>query len=198
MLGLYLAAERLKYGILFLFLSLLYSERTKLFYLFAFIAVISHVQMFIVYGCMWFYLFAKSLVRIFKSGRLSFKFIITILVGVTSTIVMASQLITKFNSYFALRGIADLLRILIFFALSLWYSKRRSETVALFLPMCLAVLLFGGERINLLGYFMFLYYALPVRKGINAGVIFTTIYFMYASLGFVTDIIQFGEGYIAK
>jgi hypothetical protein len=198
MLGLYLAAERLKYGVLFLVLSLLYCERTKLFYLFAFMAVISHAQMFLVYGCMLIYSIVQSTASAYKTSRLSSKFIVTIVVVIMSIIVMTNQLITKFNAYFAIRDMADLLRILVFFALSLFYSKKRFETVVLFIPMCFAVLIFGGERINMLGYFMFLYYALPVKKGINAGVLVTSIYFMYASFGFITDILEFGQGYVAK
>jgi hypothetical protein len=37
--------------------------------------------------------------------------------------------------------------------------------------------LVGGDRVNLFGYFLFLFFALPVRKGFNFGVIATLVYF---------------------
>jgi len=49
----------------------------------------------------------------------------------------------------------------------------------------------------LYGYFVFLYYALPVNKGINAGVLVTSAYFINASYGFMVNIFQHGNGFYA-
>jgi hypothetical protein len=195
MFGLYFAAERLKFGILFLFLSLVYIERVKLFYLFAFLAVTTHIQLIIVYGSILFFIYTKSIFYFLKSGRISGRNIIIFLFVIIIFELMAEQILRKYSAYNVDRDVTNLVRIFIFFALALWYSKRRSETVLLFFPLILAVQLVGGDRVNMFGYFFFLYYALRVRRGLNAGVLFTSIYFIYASFGFLYGIINFGDGF---
>ena len=47
----------------------------------------------------------------------------------------------------------------------------------------------------MIGYFVFLYYALPIRNGLNIGVVATSIYFLFASLNFLTKVIEHGDGF---
>lgn len=195
MMALYFPAERLKFGIIFLFLSLVYAERLKLFYLFAFIAVISHIQVVIAYGCIGFLLFTKAMVRLFKSGRISIKYLLVIPAGIIPLALMSDQLVNKFNMYYYVHDMTNLLRALVFFALALWYSKNRTETTLLFIPLLVAVQLVGGHRVNMFGYYIFLYYALRVRSGFNLGVLVTSTYFLYNSIIFVYRVINFGDAY---
>lgn len=65
----------------------------------------------------------------------------------------------------------------------------------MFIPLFMAVFLFGDERINILGYFIFLYYALFVRRGLNVGVLITSVYFAYASYGHLVRIFKYGNGF---
>ena len=65
----------------------------------------------------------------------------------------------------------------------------------IFFPLFIAVFLIGGERVNMIGYFVFLYYALPINKGFNFGVLLTSAYFLAASFGFTINIIEHGDGF---
>ena len=62
----------------------------------------------------------------------------------------------------------------------------------------IAVGIFGGERVNMFGYFVFMYFALQVNRGVNLGVILTTLYFSYQTYFFVENIILYGDGFYAS
>lgn len=191
----YFAAERLKFGMLFLLLSFCFIEKRRLFYLFALIAVLSHVQVFVFYVCIWFCLFLGSFKRLITSGRVSIRFLFTILVGGGMVLIMTDQLLLKLSSYLGVRSITESVQILAFLVLALGYSDDKYETVVMFTPLIIAVMIVGGSRINFFGYFLFLYYALRVRNGLNFGVILTSAYFLFASAGFITRIIKNGDGF---
>jgi len=195
MLGLYFAAERLKFAILFLILSLICIERTKFFFLFAFIAVISHVQVAIVYGCMLVVVYTKKLIQLYTTNCISGDYLLLTAAGIIPLALMAQQFVSKFDAYYAARDVTNLLRTSVFFALALWYSKKRSEACLLFLPLFVVVQLVGGHRVNMFGYLFFLYYALPVRRGFNLGVLVTSIYFIGASVQFILRVIYIGDAF---
>jgi hypothetical protein len=54
----------------------------------------------------------------------------------------------------------------------------------------------GGERINMYGYFIFLYYALPVNKGYNIDILVTAVFFLVKNYLFVASILSKGTGFI--
>jgi hypothetical protein len=64
-----------------------------------------------------------------------------------------------------------------------------------FIPLIFATILVGAERINMLGYVVFLYHGLQYKGGRNLGVILTMIYFTFKSVGFVLEFIEIGHGF---
>jgi len=192
---LYFSAERLKFGILFLFLSILYLERIKVFCFLGFLALISHVQVILIYTSLLFQFVLKKLLRFFTTGLVSKTVLLVIFFALVPVFIMREQLMTKFHSYYEFREIVDLLKVFILLVLSLWYSRKRLETVLMFIPIIGAVLLVGGERVNVLGYFLFLYYALPVNRGYNFGILATSLYFMFSSFRYMENILKYGDGF---
>jgi hypothetical protein len=79
--------------------------------------------------------------------------------------------------------------------LSVWYAKNKSEAFIIFIPLVLAVFILGSDRINMMAYFAFLYYALQCKRGLNIGILVTTVYFAWKSYFFVSDIIEYGNGF---
>ena len=61
--------------------------------------------------------------------------------------------------------------------------------------MVIAVFMVGGDRVNIFGYFAFLYYGLQIRRGWNFGVLATSLYFTYSSIGFLINVFQLGDGF---
>jgi len=194
LVAMYFSAERLKFGFIFMGLSFLYLGRVGFFYSFSFLALISHAQTIIVYFALFFRLLCEQFLRFSLTGRVSkYLFIVVVLLLLPTALIMG-QLLSKFNSYYeGIRGANELMRVLIFFFLTLYYAKKKPEVICIFVSLIATVMLVGGERVNLLAYFAFLYYALPVNKGINFGVLFTGVYFAFGSFEYVLNIFEYGN-----
>tara|TARA_B110000438_G_C15761922_1_gene627728 strand:+ start:353 stop:1318 length:966 start_codon:yes stop_codon:yes gene_type:complete len=191
LLVLYFPAERLKFGFLFLALSLI-NTNSKKFFIFLFFAFISHIQTIIFYICLFF----SYLVKTLRSKKLPKLIFVLPLILAIPLYLMSDQLLLKFLAYASAGGIEGLWKLAVFFLLSIYYSKDKVETTSLFLPLFFAVFLLGGERVNLFGYFLFLYYGLQFKGGRNYGVAITSVYYAYASLILIANIIQYGTGFI--
>ena len=197
-LGFYFAAERLKFGFIFLALSMLYVEQIKRFYGFAVAALISHASIVIIYGSILFKVFTEHALRLLRTGKISKSGLLIIPLLFLPLLLVKNQIFSKFLSYYHPRSVMELGKILIFLLLALLYAKKKSEPVILFVPLAIAVLLVGGERVNSFGYFIFLYYGLRYKGGWNFGVLATSLYFVYSSINFVVNIIQHGNGFFLK
>lgn len=190
---LFSAAERLKFSFIFLVASMLFMERPKRFYGLAILSILAHIEAIIIYGCMFFVKLAKR----FLAGKIPKSTLTIIAISLIPLSLLANQIYTKFSihSQHESRTFLDFARIFLFLALALLYSKDKRETLLLFIPLVVAIFLLDPNRLNMLGYFAFLYYALQYRGGWNAGVLLTSVYFVFATFKFVTNIIFFGNGF---
>lgn len=195
-LVLYLVAERLMFGFMFLALSMIYFDQVKRFCGFAALALISHMQVLIVYLSILFNFFIRQILKMFRTGKVS-KLVFFVPFLFIPLLLMDEHIITKFHFYYEIaeRGLVELSRILAFLLLALWYSKKKGETFIIFIPIIIAVFLVGGDRVNIFGYFAFLYYGLQIKGGWNFGVLATSVYFAYSSINFLANIFQHGDGF---
>lgn len=189
---LYTTTERLKIGMIFFCLSLLYRDKSIRFYAFVFLATISHTQILILYLSMFLYKFYRELPKLLFKREVPKELLLIILLFSIPLVLVSEQISSKFTSYYAVRDLTDLVRIVLFFTLSLWYSRNKIEPIIVFSPLVIAIFFLGGERLNMFGYFIFLYYALPVRKGFNVGILLALAYFLFSSVDFITGIIEDG------
>lgn len=189
-LVLYFPAERLKFGFLFLILSLINTDSKK-FFLFVFLALFAHVQTLILYASVFLSYLVKTVLRK-KSSKLIYfiPFIIAF-----PLYLMSAQITQKYLSYSDSGGIFGVWKLGVFFILSMLYSKDKRETTLIFSVLMVAVFLVGGERVNLYGYFVFLYYGLQFKGGKNYGVAITSVYYAFASLGFMSNIFVYGTAF---
>jgi hypothetical protein len=190
----YFAAERLKFGFIFFIASMLFFREERKYLLLSLFSILAHAQMLIAYGSL-------ITLKVFGSKLRDLSLKLYFLISLISCILLLylyDYIYYKFSFYSSLasqKDILDLLRIVLFLLLSLWYSKNRFEVGLLFTPLILAVFIVGGDRINILGYFLFLYYGLQVRNGLNFGVLLTSLYFAIGSFNFVENIIVNGDGF---
>lgn len=192
---LFFAAERLKFSFIFLAIAIIYVNH-KRFYLFSALSLTAHAQTFILYMALLFDYFVVELKRVFALGRIKKPFLISC-IGVFILLgFMYNQLETKFYSHVNENfDIMDTLRLSLFLLLAAFYSRKKLETVSLFIPLYVVAMIIGGDRVNLYGYFIFLYYALPINKGINMGILGTSIYFIFKNYMFIDNIFKFGNGF---
>ncbi len=193
---LFFAAERLKFGFLFLLIGLLYSKRRYIFYV---VSVLSHVQMIALLSSFVVFRFKDDVLNILRNNRVSKSTLFLLMSGSIISVlvffIMREHLLSKINSYFEIRGFFELVKLGSFFVLSYFYAKDKSNAVAFFLPLFFLVFIFGGERINFLGYFVFLYFALQYKKGFNLGNLFVNSYFFYTGAIFLWKIFKYGNGF---
>lgn len=194
LIAMYFSAERLKFGFIFLGLSFLYIERVRYFYIFSFFALTAHAQTLIVYFSLFFRVLSAQLNKVVSSGKISKLFLIVMALLLVPVALMSGQLVSKFNSYYdGLRDVSELARVFVFLLLALYYAREKVEALLIFIPLVFTVMLVGGDRVNVLAYFVFLYYALPVNKGLNVGVLLTSLYFAFGSFEYVSNIFEYGK-----
>ena len=192
---LFFAAERLKVSFIFLTMALAHVNGSK-FYFFSALSAISHIQILIVYMMLLFREFLIEFIRIITSVKIKKYFLIGLIAFFLTLVVMSGQIIEKFSAYAATGfDIQSVYKLLVFYFMTLVYSRNRSDVTILFIPLFIAVLMIGDERINMFGYFVFLYYAIPINKGFNMGVVLTSAYFFYKTIIFVHNIIVSGDGF---
>lgn len=182
-LALYLSAERLKYATIFFVLAVYYFRSSRLSYAFFFASVITHLQYVIPIIASLFLRFSGSVNYVFKYLRVRGSDIWFLLIGLFGLMVLSfvfyGHIYKKISAYHGDFDILEYLRISVFFLLSLWYSNKRAQVVLVFFVLFVFVSIVGGMRVNIFGYFVFLYYSLRVNGGLNFGVIVTFFYFLF-------------------
>jgi len=201
-LTLYFTAERLKFGFIFLMLSLLYSRQRKLSFAFAITSVLAHSQQILIYASTLFSSVMISVSSSLKTGTLHFKQILLLVTIIFVALVvfyfMVEHILSKFEYYNSTareNSLFSLWKTFIFSLLALQYSKDRLKIISIFSILLLASALIGPERVNMIAYCFFMFYALQYKRGVNAGVVFTLLYFGLKSIYFILDILETGQGF---
>lgn len=192
---LYFSAERLKYGFIFFIWSLLYLNNAKTFYFLAFTSILSHAQMLISYISIAFNKVMQMVERLLMKGLLSKSLFSLVFLGIILAIIIGPHVLHKFAAYKAELELLDLAKILIVMLLTILYGQSRKQVIYLFIPLVFIVLLIGGDRVLMLGYFVFLYVGVQVNRGFNLGTILISIYFSAKSIGFVINLVAHGNGF---
>jgi len=199
---LFFDTQRLKFGFIFFLLFFLFRKKYALSFFFFILSIFSHLQILILFLGKALQLFINEVKPLlfklqFKQSLLFvLPIIVFILFAINATQISGiPYLFFKIMAYGGDRNLFDFLRMTIFFLIALYYTKDRSETLIYFLPLFIAVYFVGGDRMNMIGYIFCLYYCLPYRAGLNLGVLITSLYFLYANIGFVSKIILYGNGF---
>lgn len=197
LLVLMFAAERLKVGFIFAAAAFLYSERIKLILLG--LAILAHTQIaLLVIG---FYLVnaVRDVTRL-SGGSLLRKLPFYIAVFVVFLVIIKYQsghIDAKVQAYLGHGGALDVLKVSIFLALGMFLSRRRLEPIIAGLPILVAAYFFGSERMAILGYVVFLYYGLQLRRGFNPINLALGLYFAWKSIFFMANVMSYGSGFVA-
>lgn len=191
------SAERLKFSMMFFFISLVAESASKK-YTFILLSVLSHLQSLMLIYVQKVSQIKKSLIKYLSGGKF-FKFLL-LMCGLAAFViilyVMRNYLIDKYAAYSNNAGIANVIKPIIFCGFSiLYYKKKWLDVIAMFLPLILASILVGEERIVIFCYGIFFYFAVQVNRGFNLGIMLTTIYFSYKGIEFVQNIINHGTGF---
>jgi hypothetical protein len=104
----------------------------------------------------------------------------------------------KLNTYISSRSefhAWDVTPALLMLSGAIYYSRQLVDPLLKMGPILVAILFLGGSRLNMLLYFVFLYYALRVNGGFNGGVLVTSVYLGWKSVLFVQNVLNHGDGF---
>tara|TARA_B100000795_G_C22801025_1_gene441930 strand:- start:1542 stop:2534 length:993 start_codon:yes stop_codon:yes gene_type:complete len=207
---LYLPAERLKFGIIFLVLSIYYLNNYKNFLSFAVLAFLSHFSVLIIYvSILWKYFLIKFS-DIFTKHKMTYSLLLLIIFLLLAGILFGGTIVdksinyvyTKQFDYLGVRrtlveyaGLKSLIKPTIFLIASLIYAKNKTDTILIFIPLIIGAFIIGDDRVNMFCYFIFMYGALQYRNGFNLGILLSCIYFGIKSYSFVYQVIKYGNGF---
>ena len=194
----FFAAERLKFGILFFLLCVIYRKRRYLYPLLLIASILSHLQMLILFSCKAFELFITEIQNIIFTFKLKWSLLLPLPIILVGLLFLQNSIFEKILVYANANSIFDFLRIIIFFLISIFYAKDKNEPVLYFVPLFVAIYFVGGDRVNMIGYIVSLYYCLPYRRGINLGMLITSFYFLYMNIDFVFRVIEYGNGFLPR
>jgi hypothetical protein len=202
LLVLYFSAERLKFGYIFLMLSLLYSRKRILSIAFALTSVYAHSQQILIYTSILFSNVVTSFWHTFKTSKIKFKQIFSVIAVIIAAIsvihFLGEFILWKFKTYNSVVEENIFLIIwkpLILFVLTLRYSAAFLKIIPAFSILILATVLVGPDRVNMITYCFFMFYALQYKGGVNAGVAVTSFYFGIKSIYFILSVIETGQGF---
>jgi hypothetical protein len=200
MLVLYFAAERLKFGILFLILSLLAEQSYKQRISFAILSVASHVTVLLVGWGFWVKVMIQSWSGTSRTRDRVYWMGLAFVIIISMMVFERQMLLGKLHTYIESRPyfkVWDVMPAIFMFAGAIFYSKKIGDPLLKMGPLLLMIVILGGSRLNMLLYFVFLYYALRCRAGWNAGVLLTSVYLGWKSVLFVQNIFHHGHGFPA-
>ena len=201
-LVLYFAAERLKFGFIFLLLAVLFSNRKGSSVFLAIASIMAHIQLIILYAAQLFSASMQSFMTGIKISKSFYKdaflYLFAALLVVAAWTVLGDHLIYKFGAYTERdhnNSIFGIWKSCVFLVLTLIYSREKFKIVCAFSIVIASVIIVGPDRVNMMAYVIFMFYALQHNRGVNVGVAITAIYFAFKSVGFVSRIIYNGHGF---
>lgn len=194
---LFFSAERLKLALLFLLIA----EQAKVFrYGFYLLALVSHLTVIILFAARYAHYFFEALFNLFRgfiirSHIFYLIFLLILLAGFF--IVFQDHIVHKFHHYHnkSTFSIIGILKISLFIAAASFYAPIKSEPIYAGIPILILASLLGPERLVIFSYFLFMYYGLQYRNGLNFGVIVISYYMGFKSFFFIQSIVNYGDGF---
>lgn len=192
---LFFAAERLKFGFIFFLFSYYYFGETLKKYMYLVISFLSHVQILI-----FPFIFLLSNLRFFLSLK---KILFAIFIGLPLCIgiglYLNDHLMNKYITYSDLASNKNIFlntwQVFLFMILTLLYTNKWLKVVIIFFVIAIFSAFLGPERITMIAFIYFMYYGLRVNRGINFGVIFSSLYYGVKTVFFVYNIFLFNNGF---
>jgi len=190
------AAERLKIALLLFGLAYFFKGISR--YIVILCAVLGHVQLIMLAASAQAARISVIVTSLLK-GKISKETLALIslfLVLLAIFPALANHIYSKYEYYQIFGGLAELGKPIVFTLLACYYARRNiMEVVIANLPLMLAAYAIGADRVVIFSYFVFLYYALNYRGGLNAGVFATSAYFTVKGYLFIVAILMYGHGF---
>jgi len=191
-------AERLKFGFIFLALSICFSSR--FFWFSLLISFLSHFQMLLLAPSMAIRRAWPFFLRALKTGRVAKKIFPLAFISVLLLVVLfycfRDALLGKFLAYYRYEiDFSYAINVFVLFLCSIFVSKDWKRMFVSFLPFFVLVLLLGDSRINILAVFFVFWVFISERRLAHPVSLSLILYFTVKSFGFIYNVYHFGNGF---
>ena len=193
------SAERLKLSLLFFLLA--YQTPSYVRNALLSISVLTHLQVVLLVVvtqirevfCVLKFLCIEKIIALYV------KLFIILALGGLVGYYFQDHIIYKFQVYNSnFGGWAAVVKPLIFFVLTIFHARNKPVTALGCSVLLVAAFFVGSERITILSYFVFMYYALQYKGGVNFWVLVTSIYFFVKGVMFLYSAYIFGDGFVVN
>ena len=190
------SGERLKFGMILLFLSILYNNRILFVGSF-----LGHLQMGVLIPVAYL---SRTLSKIsfkfrFRSYTRLFLTAVFLMVGAYATyIFLGDKILSKLHFYatYFSKGFFSVFKMLAMLPIGLLFTpknKRLSLVIAIFILSVIGYVI-GEQRTLLFVYFYVIYYTINY-PGVNYGLLLLGCYYLYKSVDYFYKLIIFGNGF---
>ncbi len=199
-LVLYFAADRLKLSFILFFLGMdaFYHKKEVHGYSLLLFSVLAHLQILLFFASVMSVLLARSLLKIATKFVVNVKELVLmmsfIIFSLLVSIFFHEHIVNKLGFYLS-NSITEVFKPGVFLVLSLFSPAKNYYIVASFIPLLFAAFIVSGDRVVMMAYLLFVFYAMS-GKGVSRRLIWvTTLYFTYKSYFFIHNIVLFGNGF---
>ncbi|MBE0471974.1 MAG: hypothetical protein IBX55_21005 [Methyloprofundus sp.] len=193
-------AERLKFAYLFLIYSTIFTSNLR--YIFIGLAPFAHLQSLIlllgvVFGKLSEFIGGMDILKSKISYRIihliffGFIFFATVLVYLYEGLTTKAAIYMKYSG-----GVYDIYQVLLLTIIALMVSRNKLRMLFIMLSMIVAVILLGGDRINMVAVTLVVYYLTIEGRIDSYPMYFLMGYLSLKSVPFVNNIFIHGTGFI--
>ena len=195
---LYSSAEALKLAFIFLILSLWHKDKIFISFIFAILALCSHLSLIFIYSG----IVGAIIYTNFTKFKISYNSIIFLLISLICiyifgefyyiSIIQKIKWYLNFNNVFVIKNYIPSLCLLI---TSMFYSKKIISTLILYSPSIIGIALMGPSRLNMLVFMMSLFYLVKKDGGNNLVFHILSIIMIYKTYIYLNSVYFSGHGF---
>lgn len=193
------SSERLKFGMIFLFIFLSYeSVQRKSILTFAILSMLAHAQLIIFYAVVLFenvVTEAKKVFVSFKISKLYFFMAPFVIVAGLILFIPISQKVLFYIVYYGDNMLLSFVKWFAFYTVVFLSSKNKTKVSVRFAVLLIPILTLGAERLL---FFCLILFFMEYRYRTKLYLLFLypiIIYFMVKSIFFLNNIYAYGDGY---
>ncbi len=192
LLVLFTGAERLKFAYLIIIISFIYNKKyiKNLFY----ISPLAHLQSTI--------FIAPKIISLlyetnFKKISNILRNIIIVCFFIGLFYFLKDGLIGKFINYYnASWDISQTFQLFILFLVYILITKKLKSSFLIFIPLFFLAIIIGGERVNMIGFTFVTFLLMKSNKLHHPLYVALLVYFVFKSISFLSNILNYGDGFI--
>ncbi|MBD3842654.1 MAG: hypothetical protein IE909_12365 [Campylobacterales bacterium] len=193
-------AERLKFAFIVIVYSFVFFNVKKNASLsLVLISPLFHFQSLIFISGYVVYLASEHFLRFFyflKIKKKALLFLIVLIISFSFVFVSFGHvLFSKIDAYYAFHSIVELRNILVLSVIVLLLTKNKLAFSIMLGIMALFVLILGGERVNMIAFFISLFFLILEKRADHPLFLLLMVYFSVKSIPFVNNIMVHGNGF---